>query len=104
MELAKSYKREQHKKQRTMEAYKAKQCEQRRVKNNNKLPTEHKPQFSKDSELPQPIFSNIKPVSHFPMVDTGYTAVSKLEPILEKQIWTLEMLVERLKVCSFPPT
>jgi hypothetical protein len=65
------------------------------VQRSSKQPTEREPQFPKNSDLPQFIPSGIKPLSHFPVVATGYTGNNNVEPILPKQIWTLEMLVER---------
>jgi hypothetical protein len=94
-ESGKTARRERHKKQRATEAGKAKKHEKRKLQKSNKLPTEREPQFPKDRGLPQPIPSNIKPLSHFPTVSTGYTGDKNVEPILKKQIWTLEMLVER---------
>jgi hypothetical protein len=93
--LHKKARQEHHKRQRASEASKAKQCKWRRLKKNHQLPTECEPQFPKDRDFPKPILSGIKPISHFPVVNTGYTGVNQLEPILEKQIWTLKMLVER---------
>jgi hypothetical protein len=40
---------------------------------------------------PQPM---LKPLFHYPAVSIAYTG-DIVNPILEKQIWTLEMLVER---------
>jgi hypothetical protein len=87
--------RDRHKRQRATEAGKARQRERRRVRRSNKPPTNREPQFPADRCLPQPISSGIKPTSHFPTVSTGYTGDKFVGPILPKQVWTLEMLLER---------
>jgi hypothetical protein len=94
-ESCKKYKQELHKKQRGTEAAKAAKHEKWCMQKANKLPTEQEPQWPKGQDLPQPISSGIKPLSHFPVVSTGYTGEPKVEPILEKQAWTLNMLLER---------
>jgi hypothetical protein len=85
--------RERHRKQRATDAAKARKREKRRSVKSDKLPTERKPRFPKDLDPPQPIFSGIRPLSHFPVVSTGYIGDKGVEPILEKHIWTLEELV-----------
>jgi hypothetical protein len=95
MESDRKVRRDRHKKQRATEAGKAKQRQRRKVRRSNKPPTNREPQFPVDRGLPQPILSGIKPVSHFPTVSTGYTGDKYVEPILRKQVWTLEMLLER---------
>jgi hypothetical protein len=85
--------RERHRKQRATDAAKARRREKRRSVKSDKLPTERKPRFPKDLDPPQPIFSGIRPLSHFPVVSTGYIGDKGVEPILGKHIWTLEELV-----------
>jgi hypothetical protein len=84
---------ERHKKQRAKDPVKARKREKRRSVKSNKPPTERKPRFPKGLDPPQPISSGIRPLSHFPVVSTGYTGCKNVEPILEKHIWTLEELV-----------
>jgi hypothetical protein len=86
--------RERHKKQRATDAAKAKKREKRKLVMGSKPPTERKPRFPRDLDPPQPIPTGIRPLSHFPVVSTGYTGDKDVEPIREKHIWTLEELVE----------
>jgi hypothetical protein len=85
--------RERHRKQRATDAAKAKKREKRRLVKSSRLPTERKPRFPRDLDPPQPIPTNIRPLSHFPVVSTGYTGDKGIEPIAERHIWTLEELV-----------
>jgi hypothetical protein len=94
-QAVKQARRERHRKQRATETSKAKRRERRKVLKSNKPPTERRPHFPKGHSLPQTISGGIRPLPHFPVVSTGYTGDKNVESILDKQIWTLEMLIER---------
>jgi hypothetical protein len=81
--------REHRKKQR------AKKHEKRREARRNALPTDKRPNFPKGLSLPCPIVTQIRPLSDFSVVSTGYTGKSNAQPILEKHIWTLNELIEK---------
>jgi hypothetical protein len=93
MDRDRKRRQERHRKQRVTDAAKAKKREKQRSVKSNKPPTERKARFPKNLKLPQPISSGVRPLSHFPVVSTGYTGDKNVEPILEKHIWTLEELV-----------
>jgi hypothetical protein len=86
--------RDRHKKQRATDIARDKKRERRRVAKGNKPPTERAPRFPRDLDPPQPIYSGIRPLSHFPAVSTGYTGDKDVEPIAKGHIWTLEELVK----------
>jgi hypothetical protein len=85
---------DRHKKQRATDTAKAKRHEGQKAARSNKSPTERKPHFPRGLDLSQPITSGIRPLSHFPVVSTGYTGDKGVKPILEEHMWTLEELVE----------
>jgi hypothetical protein len=83
---------ERHKRQRLGQKSKQAKRERKQRKRHGIPPTERGPRCKTDHAPPGSIPACIEPLSHFPVVSTGYTGKA-IEDIPEKEVWTLEKLI-----------